>query len=285
MVPLKNRPTLDQQMEAHDASINSAVKRRIPKSEFIVKSIPRQQIRRKRLLANRVSALHTTWSSLDRGRRSAACRFEWARLQIFMAAEVLPRLQELDTELVFLTLADKRWRVAPTTAVDAFKRPRRKLRAAIQSLRDQGFKPVFVVAYEISGDRNLEANYAFEPHAHVLIGGVPEPALKAAFNVRLPRIARGRDKPISARSVSASQIGNILGYLTKMKAQDRVEFVRSDGRRDRTSNRMTLEQETLWLRCMAATPIAQVIQFGGFAESMTSRFIHCEMATMIGDMK
>ncbi len=285
MVPLKTRLTITQRMTVTSVYINRLVKRRLPKSDFDAKSIPRQQVRRLRLLAYRGSALHPAWSSLDRGRRSAACRFEWARLQIFMAAEVLPRLHELGTDLFFLTLADKRWRVAPTAAGNAFVRPRRKFRAAIQSLRDQGFKPVFVVAYEMSGDRNLDGNYAFEPHAHVLIGGVPKSALKAAFRVRLPRAARGRDKPVKAPSVPASEIGNILGYLTKMKAQDRVEFVRSDGRRDRAPNRMPLEQEILWLRCMAAMPITQVIQFGGFTESITSRFTHRQMATMIGEME
>ncbi|KQQ38293.1 hypothetical protein ASG19_04350 [Rhizobium sp. Leaf306] len=270
-------------METETVAMKRAVLRRLPKSEFSVLATVYKQPRRAEALAERAYSLHTDWDSLDDGRRSAACLFEWGRLQIFTAVEVLPRLEASFVEFFHVTLADKRWRVPPKAAsVDAFHRPRRKVRAAIQYLRDNDLEPIYVVAYEISGDRNLTGDYSFEPHAHILIGGVRKAVLKAAFRVRLPRSMRGRDKPVKIKPVPPSQLGNVLGYLTKVKPQDRVEFRRSDGRLDRKSNRMPPQAEAQWLRCLALVPMTQLVQFGGFADSLSTRFSHREMATLIG---
>ncbi|WP_172601138.1 hypothetical protein [Rhizobium leguminosarum] len=203
-----------------------------------------------------------------------------------MAFVVLPLLQRCDTQFFHVILADKRWRISSSLATrKCFDRPRRKVRASIQRLRDQGEKPFFVAAYELSGDRSLTGNYAFEPHVHLLIGGVAQEALKHAFHVRLPISMRGRDKPLKILPAPKSELGNLLGYLTKMKAQDRVQYLGSNGRPNRTSNRMPAAQFAEWLRCMTTIPITQAIQFGGFAEPITSRFVHAEMATIIGDMQ
>ena len=275
--------TISQHMESEAAVMKQAVKLRLPKSEFSVSAVASQHARRLELMAERAYSLHASWDTLDNGRRSAACPFEWGRLQIFAAVEVLPRLQGLFVEFFHVTLADKRWRVSPEDeSATFFDRPRRKIRNAIQDLRDQGYDPTYVVAYEISGDRNLSDDYSFEPHAHILIGGVPRGSLKVAFRVRLPHGLRGRDKPVKIKPVPTSQLGNVLGYLTKVKPQDRVEFIRSDGRADRRSNRMQRKSEVRWLRHLAEIPMTQLVQFGGFADSLTSRFTHREMATLIG---
>ncbi|WP_165417423.1 hypothetical protein [Rhizobium ruizarguesonis] len=259
---------------------------RLPKSGFDTAKIPTEQSQRRTLLPNCKEALHLTWSSLDWSRRSAACRYEWARLQLFMAFEVLPILQRFEIQFFHVILADKRWRIPSSSATrKCFDRPRRKVRASIQRLRDRGYTPLFVAAYELSGDRVLRGSYAFEPHVHLLIGGVPEQALKRAFHVRLPVSMRGRDKPVKVLPVPRSELGNLLGYITKIKAQDRVQYMGSNGRPNRGSNRMPAAHCTEWLRCMASMPIAQTIQFGGFAEPITSRFIHAEMATIAGEMK
>lgn len=283
-IPLSNITT-DRWMERNSNSINRIVIQHLPKSEFNAEAVSREQARRLQLLPNCEANFASSWSDLDTCRRSAACRYEWGRLQMFLAAEVLPRLADIGSDLYLVTLADKRWRVSPEAATaKVFERPRRKFRSAIQTLRDRGFEPVFVASYEMSGNRSLDDGYSFEPHFHLVVGGVPKADLKRALRVRLSRAARGRDKPLKVRALPAGEIGNVLGYLSKIKAQDRVEFVRSDGRRDRTSNRMPTEQKLLWLRCMAAMPIAQLIQFGGFAEPITPRFIHREMATLLGEL-
>ncbi|TNM66215.1 hypothetical protein [Aliirhizobium smilacinae] len=202
-----------------------------------------------------------------------------------MAAEIEPILRHSDRQFFHVTVADKRWRVAPSIATRAsFDAVRRKVRSSIQKLRDEGYNPIFVAAFEMSGDRNLRNDYAFEPHVHILIGGVPELALKGAFQVRLPRASKGRDKPLRVVDVPTDQLGYLLGYLTKMKPQDRVQYI-SKGRKNRNTNRMPPAEADHWLRCMATMPIAQTIQFGGFAKPVTSRFSHLEMATIIGDLK
>ncbi len=275
--------TTDRWMDINSIAIDRLIKNQMPKSEFRSGALPREQARRLTLLSNCASSVHPCWDDLYRGRLSAACRFEWGRLQLFIVAEVLPALASTEVEFFLVTVADKRWRVAPEVATaDAFEPPRRKVRAAMQSLRSEGFTPVFVAGYEMSGDRSLDDEYTFEPHAHILVGGVPKHALKTAFRVRLPRSARGRDKPVKVKHVATEEVGNILGYLTKMKAQDRVQYPLSDGRRSRNPNRMPADEEAHWLRCMASVPITHLIQFGGFAEPITSRFMRLEMATMIG---
>lgn len=266
--------------------LTQAVLERLPKSDFNANRISSEQFRRIALLPSCKAAFHHTWPSLDWSRRSAACRFEWARLQLFMASAVLPIFQRSEIQFFHVILADKRWRVAPSSATrQCFDPPRRKVRAAIQKLRDAGYGPIFVAAYEMSGDRDLNGSYAFEPHVHLLLGGAPKAALKGAFRVRLPLSMRGRDKPVKIFPVPRSELGNLLGYLTKIKAQDRVQYIGSNDRPNRSSNRMPAAAFTEWLRCMATMPIGQTIQFGGFAEPITSRFLHLEMATITGEMK
>lgn len=281
---MPNRP-VDRHIEAHGDTITSAIKARLPKCEINIDTVPRQQSRCRSLIPEHIPDIHPTWSSLDGGRRSAACRFEWARLQIFLAAVVYPALLEVDADKFFLTLADKRWRIAPGASYDdVFNRVRRKVRAAFQAVRNAGFEPVFVVVYELSADRGLEGSYLFEPHAHVIVGRVPKKVLTTAFRIRLAQSARNRDKPLRAPLVPDSDLGKILGYVGKMKAQDRVEYIDKNGRRNRSPNRMSPEHEILWLKCMAATPITTLVQFGGFAETMTSQFSNREMATLIGEL-
>ncbi len=270
-------------IESTSYRLNEAVLRSLPKSGFDVNAIPAQQAVRIKLLPRGSGAFNASWDTLAGSRRSAACRYEWARLQMFLAAEILPLLQDDRSTFYHVTLADKRWRVAPSEAGKSnFDAPRRKVRAAIQALRDGGFKPVFVAAYEMSGDDNLAGDYAFEPHVHLLIGGVSSTSLRTAFHVRLPRASRGKDKPLRVDCVPTGELGNVLAYITKNKAQDRVEFTCSDGRISRQSNRMPMPQAADWVRCMATMPITKMIQFGGFAESITERFARLEMATLIG---
>ncbi len=272
-------------MEARGASITSAIITRLPKCEINIYNVRRQQARRLSLLPECATAVHSSWNSLDAGRRSAACRFEWARLQIFLAAVVYPALMEIEAEKFFVTLADKRWRIAPEASDEhVFGRVRRKVRAALQAIRDAGFEPVFVAAYELSADRALDGDYVFEPHAHLIIARVPKDVLKNTFSIRLPSSARKRDKPLKVPPVPSADLGKVLGYVGKVKAQDRVEYIDRNGRRNRGPNRMSPEHETLWLKCMAATPITTLVQFGGFAETMTSLFSTREMATLIGEL-
>lgn len=276
-------PTQPRPLATH---LNEIVNEAFPLADFNAITIPSRQCKRRALLPQHPQAFHRNWGHLNNGRRSAACCFEWARLQVFMAVEVLPILRTSKLDFYHVTLVDKRWRVSANSADrKCFDRPRRKVRAAIDLLRREGYSPVHIAAYELSGDRNLVNNYSFEPHVHLLIGGIPKAALQIAFEVRQPRSERGRHKPINAPQIAASQLQNTLSYITKMKAENRVEFVGSDGRSRRRSNDMRASDKLNWLRCMATMPVTHAIQFGGFAEPLTSRFTHLEMATMLGEIQ
>jgi hypothetical protein len=286
MLPPIKRKTIREWISENHRELNQAVRQRLPKSTLKSNAIRNQQFELLYRFPALRSARHCNWVSLQDGRRSSACRFEWARLQMFIAARVLPALSHASGPFHHVIVASKRWRVEPTSASNAsFAPPRRKVRAAIQKLRDKGFNPVFVAAYELSGDRALNGPYSFEPHVHLLIAGVPKDALKAAFRVRLRLASRGRDKPLHVAEFQVSELGNLLGYLTKMKPQDRVEYIGSNGRTNRTTNRMPAAEADRWLHCMSTMPIAQTIQFGGFTDPMTTQFTHLEMATIIGDLK
>lgn len=286
MLPQIDTISLHRWILSNHPELDAAVKLQLPRSQIRSKSILRQQTRIRQRLPRLSLACHRNWNSLDLGRRSAACRFEWARLQIFMAARVHKTLLYSSSYFIFITLADERWRVPPERASAAcFAAPRRKVRASIQKLRDQGYAPVFVVAYEISGNRSLTKEYAFEPHAHLILGGVPEVAVRAAFEVRQARAARGRAKPLRLDLIAPSEVGNLLGYITKMRAEDRVQYLDNHGRTQRGTNRMPPAEMDHWLRCMATMAIPQAIQFGGFAIPISSQFQHAKMATIIGELK
>lgn len=282
---IRPRPTTSELVRTKSREINRAINQRLPKAEINVNAITTTHSNRAKLLCNCHDALHPSWDNLDTGRRSAACRFEWARSQFFLATEVLPIFELSDEPVFHVTVVDKRWRFAPGVSTDKpFRQPRRKVRQALERLRALGFAPIYVAAYELSGDRNLSDDYVFEPHAHLLITGVPKAALKLAFGVRMPRAARVGHKPVRVQEVPYGETANVLSYITKIKAEDRVEFIRSDGRHHRNDNRMSAEYFPAWLSCMAATPITHLIQFGGFAEPITSRFLRREMATMVKDI-
>jgi hypothetical protein len=281
---IRPHPTLSELIDAKSLEINVGINQRLPKAMINVNAIPRAQSTRAGLLSScHPDALHRSWDSLDAGRRSAACPFEWARSQFFLATEVLPIFEAAIGPVFHVTVVDKRWRFAPSEIVEnPFSLPRRKVRHAVELLRQEHYNPIYVVGYELSGDRNLSGDYVFEPHAHLLISGVPKAALKVAFGVRMPRAARVGHKPVRVQDVPYGETANVLSYITKIKAEDRVEFIRSDGRHHRNDNRMSAENFPAWLSCMAATPITHLIQFGGFAEPITSRFSRREMATMVG---
>jgi hypothetical protein len=281
------RPTTHSAlMRANISRIERTVRQKMPKSNFRIGTAFTEQAKRAYLLNPKLDTLHANWESVGRGRRSSACRLEWVRLVIFLVAYILPVLRREKGRLFHAVIADKRWQVGPEDlSPDVFNRPRRKLRHALSLLRGSG-QLTYVAVYELSAARNLDGSYVFEPHIHVLIltKGAIEDDLKRAFTVRQRKSERGKSKPVRVERVPRSEVGNVLGYLSKMKPQERVQYEDRNGRCNRTTNRMSADYLPLWLSCMSQTPVTQLIQFGGFAGSMTHRFATCEMATMIGEL-
>ena len=277
---------IDQWKLKKHKRLTKAVIKRLPKSQFNSNGVAAKQATRLKILEDEAGTLHRTWESLDNSRLSSACSFERARLQIFTAGIVLPLLKRTKLNFFHVTIADKRWRVEPSKASQScFDRPRRKVKAALEKLRREGYAPIYVAAYELSGNSSLSEPYFFEPHVHLILAGAPIKEMRCAFEVRLPRAAKGRDKPLKISAIESCELGNLLGYLTKIKAQDRVEYSLPDERTSRTPNDMRGVPATQWLRCMATMRITKLIQFGGFNEPLTSHFTHLEMASIIGELK
>lgn len=285
MTSIHNLPTADALIEQQAPFIEGIIDRDAPKSEFRVGNVFTVQRNRTEMLADNPNALHSNWDSLDSGRRSAACRFEWARLVLFLIVILLSRLKAARGKAFHVIIADKRWQVSgDDLGPQVFDCPRRKLRRGVELLRKAGVKPVFVAVYELSAARNLDGTYLFEPHIHLLIVGATNAELKAAFRVRQHRSERGKAKPVRIVRVRKSRMGRILGYLSKIKAQERVEYEGEDGKRNRSTNRMSDDKFPLWLGCMAQIPITKLVQFGGFQGRIPHHFAHLEMAALIGEL-
>lgn len=285
MIQIHHPQTVDSLVEQKTARIEQAVRDTMPRSKFRLCTVSTEQRNRTQILLSQPDALHPDWNSLDTERRSAACRLEWARLTIFLKVYVLPALLASSDDVFHVIVADRRWQVSPDElSLHAFERPRRKLRHGMQRLRSNDFDPVFIAVYELSAARNLDGSYRFEPHIHLLVFGAKRTDLKQAFYVRQHRSERGKMKPVRIEELERSEVGNILGYISKITPQERVQYMDRSGRYNRTTNRMSADRLPLWLSCMSKIPITQLIQFGGFAESMTYRFATCEMATLIGEL-
>lgn len=277
--------TLEALIEQIAPDIEAAVNAEAPKSEFRVKNVSTVQRRRAEILANDPDALHSNWDSLNTGRRSAACRLEWARLLLFLIFILLGRLLATRGRAFHVIIADKRWQISGDELGPwIFNRARRKLRRGLELLRKAGVKPVFVAVYELSAARNLDGSYPFEPHIHLLILGATKDELRKAFKVRQHRSERGKAKPVRIVRVRKSRMGKILGYLSKIKAQERVEFIGKDDKRYRSTNRMSADKFPLWLGCMSQIPITKLVEFGGFRERVALHFAQLEMATLIGEL-
>lgn len=285
MTYIRQPHTTDALIEHHTPDIEGAVHREAPKSKFRVKNVSTVQRHRTEILADNPDALHPNWESLGTGRRSAACRFEWARLVLFLIFIVLSRLMAARGKAFHVIIADKRWQVSgDKLRPQVFDRPRRKLRRGIELLQKAGLRPVYVAVYELSAARNLDGSYPFEPHIHLLIVGATEAQLKTAFGVRQRRSERGKAKPLRMVPVEKSNMGTVLGYLSKIKAEERVEYELEDDKRNRVRNRMSADNFPLWLDCMSQIPITELVQFGGFNERLAYHFAHYEMATLIGEL-
>ncbi|WP_313522945.1 hypothetical protein [Shinella sp.] len=277
---------VDDEFTIRPALIDAAVNRHLPNSGFGIAEIAGEQERRRRRLKGMTSRLHKTWSGLDIGRRGGACRMEWARLQAFLATEILPVFQAERGPLFLIKLSDKRWRVPFEEATSAvFISPAREVHKAIYSLRVKGYRPCCLTSYALTGviefdDEDNDDDYSgelFEPRAYILIGGVPnENILSAVFGMDGACL----HAPFKIVPLPKSDAGKVLGYATKMRAETWWDF-RSLGEKYRMWVEMNPQMELAWLRIMAETPITDLVEFEGFAKPLKLQFGLEKMAMLL----
>lgn len=280
---MRNRkPKFDETITAKASFIKAAVTGRLPNSEFDFEFILYEQERRRRRLRGMTSRLHKDWTSLDNERRSAACRFEWARLQIFLATVVLPAFQQGNDDLYIVKLADPRWRFSPEElATSALFFPNREVHQGISNLREMKFNPTCMATYAVTGDLGERQTYSLQPRAHLLVSGASESAIRTVFRASLPHSSPEYYSRARVTHVPIFNAGHALACMTRLIAEDVEEYCVVD-ERARYWDPMLPKDELPWLRFMSTMPITGLVDFEGFSEPIKWRFAHEKMATLLG---
>ena len=228
--------------------------------------------------------IHASWNTLDDGRKSAACVFEQHRTRFFVLTKVLPYLQSLNIQLFFVTLANSKWRVAREKLMSArLSVIRRKARDGVENLRKKGLDPVLFGMVEVSGGIDLEGNFTWEPHMHLLVGGVTEDEIREAFKVRMTNEERGRLKPLKIIPVG-SNLGQCLSYLCKFKPELRKTYVGTNGRPNRGKDLLEGEDLDRWTSWMAKQSIMEMVVHFGIRKRIMDGMINAELAELAEEM-
>lgn len=227
--------------------------------------------------------LHPSFSSLDKGRRSAACPYEAIRLRLWLLTQVRHTLLPDDSYLI--TLADPKWsRPLEELSPDWYTPVLRKIRDAITKLRKAGHPVHGVVVIELCIDRDLEGNLSWSPHFHMVITGAERRVLRKAFDVRLPAGRRGIDKPLLVKLIKPGDLGRVLSYISKMKPELRSAYMTNQGRKRRRRNHLPKNLLPNWLSLMAERPITELLVHFGQGPNIARRFRTAEMSFILGEM-
>jgi hypothetical protein len=200
---------LDRFIEQQELTIREALTAKSGRGRFNPRRISERRGSRTKLLkkARQLPAekLHQGFSSLNTGRRSAACPFEAMRLRIWLLTEVHKHLSPEASYLV--TLANPKWSqpMGPLSP-DCFNPIISKLRATVAMLRAAGHIVRGVAVLELCADRGLNGKLSWSPHLHVVICGVNKATIHGAFRVRLPAGRRGKDKPLQVTLIKPGEL-------------------------------------------------------------------------------
>lgn len=280
-------PSLDGFILRHGPTIRERLIAKSGRGRFSPRRIAERQGTRAKLLKNagKKSAkhLHSSFSGLDNGRRSAACPFETIRFRLWVLTEVYRGLPPDASYLV--TLADPKWsRPLGYLSPDWFNPVLRKIRAAITRLRKAGHPVQGVAVIELCLDRDLNGSLSWSPHFHMVICGAAKPEIRQALHVRLPVGRRGIDKPVQVTLIKPGELGRVLSYVSKMKPELRSAYIRKNGRLGRRRNHLPIELLPHWLSAMADRPITELVVHFGQGPDIARRFRTAEMSYILGEL-
>lgn len=271
----------------HPYDLDDAIRQGMPKTQLQIGRIPAMQAQTASLLGRLPTdhggqPLHEGWASLDHGRRSAACNYEWARWIAFTIVYILPILQASSGPFWHVIVADRRWRCHPNALTPESLTPvRRKLETSIAKLRALGFSGRYYAVFEVCAAIDPDGTIWFEPHFHVLVAGSTKSQVQVSFDVRQPKAERGIYKALRIVEVPRLELGHILGYLTKRRAQTRSGYFGSDGRIRRRTNRMSDGLRRIWCDVLAEMPIRQLFAMDRSSSRLNLEFAGAEMRSLI----
>lgn len=231
-------------------------------------------------------AFHDDWNSIDDHRRSFACVFEQVRARIWALGEVLGRLPEEYSDLYHLTFANTKDR---RLQGDLFtfnpNTYRRKFRETFARLKGEHPHIWGIGVVEISAVQIESGQHVFEPHFHVLVGGVPANALRVAFDKLLPSATKG-SHGLMIRSVSdRTDLGRRVSYLFKFEPELRTKFHTSEGRVGKGRlNRLSGNAKDEWLSWAAAYRIDELLITVGLWPDLMTEFKSCGLQQLIAKL-
>lgn len=232
------------------------------------------------------AAFHADWSSIDDHRASVACVLEQFRARVWVLGEVFQSLPRNYDELYHVTYANTRDRRSGGTLssfnLHTYKRPLRAALAGINAVYPNMWALGIV---EISAVQPDPGQFIFEPHFHVLVGGVPENALRPAFSRLLRAATKGSHGLMIDPVHDRQNLGRGLSYLFKFEPELRTKFLTNQGRVGKGRlNHLTGDAKDEWLSWAAAYRIDELLITVGLWPNLIAEFKACELQRLIGKL-
>ncbi|MGO8122174.1 hypothetical protein ACC728_14150 [Rhizobium ruizarguesonis] len=226
---------------------------------------------------------HKDWVDVDNHRASVACVLEQVRARIWVLGEVLKRLPADDSDVHHVTFANTRDRRAAGN-LSAFKLHvyKRKLRTAIANLKATHPNMWALGIVEISAVEPEPDRFVFEPHFHIIVGGVPEIELRKAFNNLLSTATKGSHGLMLKSIRDRKHLGGTVSYLFKFEPELRTKFLTAEGRVGKgRPNRLTGDAKDEWLSWAAAYRIDELLIAVGLWPDLIANFKSCGLQRLI----
>ncbi|ARO31715.1 hypothetical protein NXC14_CH03830 [Rhizobium sp. NXC14] len=230
-----------------------------------------------------VKAFHDDWANIDDVRASVACVLEQFRARVWALGEVFHNLPGNFDDLYHLTFANTRDRRSggalssfnPQTYMRRLRTALKELLAAYPDMWALGI--VEISAVEPEPDR-----FVFEPHFHVIVGGVPEIELRRTFNNLLSTATKGSHGLMLKSIRDTKHLGRTVSYLFKFEPELRTKFLTAEGRVGKgRSNRLTGKAKNEWLSWAAAYRIDELLIAVGLRPNLIREFKSCGLQHLI----
>ncbi len=271
----------------HELDIREAEKRFHETNTFSLQgAIEKQNNHRALLLVSGFDverdAFHAGWPTIDSKRCSAGCTIEQHWMRLFALGPLFAALQPLASGMVHLTFANPKEQ-RPSGELSRFKLAgyKRKINGILRALQTDRPSMVAVGMVEISATPLPDGSVVYEPHNHLLIYGVPEDILRAAFkSILLPNTL---GHPIRIDPVgSIPDLGLALSYIFKFTPELRTKFIGNDGsERPGRPNLMRGPVLAEWLAWLAGYRVADLLINIGLRPGLMRQMRYREVLELI----
>lgn len=282
--PLSGLPRFVRNNEIH---IRGSLKAIYPGNTFSYhRSLERQEAAKAgaaRRNPTLVTAFHDDWSNIDGSRASVACVLEQFRARVWALGEVLKGLPCDRDDLYHVTFANTRDRRSGGT-LSSFNpyTYKRRLRAALKDV-EADYPDMWALGIiEISAVDPEPDKFVFEPHFHIIVGGVPKIELRKAFNNLLSTATKGSHGLMLKSIRDRTHLGGTVSYLFKFEPELRTKFLTAEGRVGKgRPNRLTGDAKDEWLSWAAAYRIDELLIAVGLGPNLIREFKTCGLQHLI----